>query len=286
MSKNIWNNWKLWLVTIIILITLIIGIAISIYVKNNKTQETTNIQLGDIITLTEEQKTLLRNKTIANIQEYLKAPSTAQFQENFIYTCTEPNIIKVDGYVDSQNSFGAMIREKFTCQYFAIKNDITTLILLIYDNKELLNIKETYIEEYKKQIKLDNINQFGKELNQEKLEYIKEEFNNDKLNDVGNITNVMFNEKESNIDVQVIAKSSQNNKEQREYWSNFNICSILHYFNNFNIIGTIKINLYDIDNNKILELKFDDDFIKNKWKDNSQINKVKELFGGNYKEII
>lgn len=278
------KNWKLWIVIIIMIILIIITAIVQ--TSKKQTIKDRQIKLGDVVILNENDKKILRSKTIEYIKQNLKTPSIAQFEEEFDYICNEENIIEVKGYVDSQNSFGAMIRGKFTCQYFAIQNDIATLVLLTYNDTELVNIKDIYIEEYKKQEKLDNVNKAGKELNQEKLEYIKEEFNKEEFNDVGKITNITFNEKESIIDVQIIAKSSKNSQEQREYWANFNICSVLHYFNDFNIIGIIRMNLYDYDNNKILELNFDDDFIKNKWKDNSQINKVKELFGKNYKEII
>lgn len=285
MLGNIRNRWRLLLVIAILVISLIV-ISLIVQFKSSQIKDVSNIKLGDKVNLTGEQEILLKNETIENIKMYLKTPSTAKFQENFTYTCTEPNIIDVNGYVDSQNSFGATIRGNFTCQYFVIDNNITTLVLLKYNNAELFNIKETYLEEYKKQIELNGKNQSGKELNQGKLEYIKEDFNSNEWNDVGKITKVYFNEKESKIDVKVTAKSSKDSKEQRDYWINFNICSILSYFKDFDILGTIKLNIYDIKDKKILELKFDDNFIKNEWNDNNQIDKVKELFKENYKEIL
>lgn len=279
-SKNL-KNWKLWVMLIISLIVLIIGIIRNIYFKNNENQESINIQLGDIVSLTEEQKTLLRDKTITDIQRYLKAPGTAQFQDSFNYSCDEPNIIKVEGYVDSQNDFGAMLRGNFLCEYFAIENDIKILVYVKYNEKELLNIKNTYIEEYKRQVELQETLKSGNELNQEKLNYIMNEFNEDATNDTARVTNVIFNKNESNIDIEITAKTDGFNTVSENYWIDFSICSIMDYIKEYEIVGTVKIKLFD--KGKNVEVTFDNGFLKDKWKENQQINLVEELFGENYK---
>lgn len=283
-KKKIWRNWKVW-VGIITIILIVIGVGILVSKKENNDKSVSNIKIGDIVKLKKEDKILLREKTINCLKDYLKAPSTAQFQEEFTYNCTEPNIIEVKGYVDSQNSFGAMIRGNFACEYFAIGNLIDTLVYLKFNEQELFNIKDTYIEEYQKQEKLDEIKKAGNELNQEKLDYITDKFNNEKWNDVGKIVEAKFNNNETDIILKITAESSKKSKEDMEYWVNFNICSILHYFNEFDVTGIAKMNIYDIDNNKTVEVSFDNNFLKEKWKDNSQINLVKELFGENYKEF-
>lgn len=49
-----------------------------------------------------------------SIKEVLKAPSTAEFADySDSYIRREGNTFYVDSYVDSQNSFGAMLRKKF-----------------------------------------------------------------------------------------------------------------------------------------------------------------------------
>lgn len=273
------------IILIIIAILVMTTIAILIIDALNNNRESKQIKLGEIVVLSKDDKQLLRNKTIENISNNLKSPTSATYENDFNYQCTEPNIIKINGYVDSQNSFGVMIRSKFTCEYFAVDAIIDTLVYLKFDDTELLNIKEIYVEEYKKQAKVDVLKQETNKLNQEKLDYIMSDFNGNELNDVGKILKTQYEENESKIDVKVTAKSSKTSREDREYWTNFNICSILHYFSEFDIVGTVKIDIYDINNKKIVELNFDDDFLENKWKDNSQINLVKELFGEKYKEI-
>lgn len=280
-SKNIFKSWKLWAILIIILIVLMIGIIMNTYLKNNKTQENINIQLGDIVSLTKEQEKLLRDKTITDMQRYLKAPSTAQFQDSFNYSYDEPNIIKVEGYVDSQNDFGAMLRGNFLCEYFAIENDIETLVYVKYNEKELFNIKNTYIEEYERQTELQETLKFGNELNQEKLNYIMNEFNEDETNDTARVTNVTFNKNESNINIEITAKTNGFNTVSENYWIDFSICSIMDYIKEYEIVGIVKIKLFD--KGKNVEVTFDNNFLKNKWRENQQINLVKELFGENYK---
>lgn len=273
------------LVTFIIISIIVIILVINFNKEKTTSTNVKQIKLGDIIVLDDNDKQLLRNKTIENIKNNLKAPNTAEFKENFEYICNEENIVEVKGYVDSQNSFGATIRGYFTCQYFAIDADITTLVLLKYDDQEIVNIKDVYIMEYKKQQKLESIQQTGNQLSQEKLEYIKEEFNGNAWNNVGIVQKVIFNEEESKIEIKVIAESSRESAKDKEYWTNYNVCSVLHYFNEFDIPGKVKMIIYDIDDNEILELTFDDEFLKKKWKNNSQINLVKELFGEYYNEL-
>lgn len=71
------------------------------------------------------------------IKEILKSPSTAKFPN---YTKwgfkQEKNIFTIQGYVDSQNGFGAEIRSYFQ---FIIDTDTNTITSLIFDGQELMN---------------------------------------------------------------------------------------------------------------------------------------------------
>ncbi|MEX1143239.1 MAG: hypothetical protein WEC16_00220 [Anaerolineales bacterium] len=51
------------------------------------------------------------------VQEALKAPSTAVFQQSQWNIVRERDIVWVQAYVDAQNSFGAQIRSPFTAQW-------------------------------------------------------------------------------------------------------------------------------------------------------------------------
>lgn len=52
------------------------------------------------------------------VADRLKAPSTAEFTEALVSTpldSLDSSVFIVDGQVDGQNSFGAMIRNRYTC---------------------------------------------------------------------------------------------------------------------------------------------------------------------------
>lgn len=49
------------------------------------------------------------------VKARLKAPSTAQFSQESIAGMTETRW-KVSGVVDAQNGFGAMLRQRYSCQ--------------------------------------------------------------------------------------------------------------------------------------------------------------------------
>jgi hypothetical protein len=65
------------------------------------------------------------------VEERLKAPSSADFSGVFDTTVSgSGNDYTVRGYVDAQNSFGAMIRSDYTCEIRDSGNDKWTLVSL------------------------------------------------------------------------------------------------------------------------------------------------------------
>jgi hypothetical protein len=50
------------------------------------------------------------------IKPYLKAPSTAEFPREGLKCYSKGDTYTVVAYVDAQNSFGAMLRQIYTCQ--------------------------------------------------------------------------------------------------------------------------------------------------------------------------
>lgn len=70
------------------------------------------------------------------VKEFLKAPSTAKFPN---YTewgfAKDKNILTVQGYVDAQNSFGAMMRNTFQ---FIIDTDSNTIQSFILDGEQII----------------------------------------------------------------------------------------------------------------------------------------------------
>lgn len=69
------------------------------------------------------------------VENQLKAPSTAKFADSWDSTITKTGLDtwKVISYVDSQNSFGAMIRTHFTVVIKFTENDKCRLISLDYN---------------------------------------------------------------------------------------------------------------------------------------------------------
>ena len=62
------------------------------------------------------------------VKELLKSPSTAEFpygSEQFVTQIDEDTFI-INSYVDSQNSFGAMLRTKYVCQITLTGNESYT----------------------------------------------------------------------------------------------------------------------------------------------------------------
>lgn len=72
------------------------------------------------------------------VKEVLKAPTTAEFCSfsEFAVATSEEGVIRVKGYVDAQNSFGAMIRTNFTVQMIVDDSDRYTCIYMKFGDEE------------------------------------------------------------------------------------------------------------------------------------------------------
>lgn len=87
--------------------------------------------LGDF-TLTNEEKSQLQYNCQEAIKSILKSPSTAKFPNILEWKFgKQDGVTIVQGYVDSQNGFGAMIRSDFQ---FKIQDN--NVISLIFEGKE------------------------------------------------------------------------------------------------------------------------------------------------------
>ena len=87
-------------------------------------------------TFTTKEASDLQIKCQNKVKEVLKSPSTAKFPNIYEWGFSkEKNIVTVQGYVDSQNSFGAELRSKFQ---FVIDSDSDTIQSFIFDGQELI----------------------------------------------------------------------------------------------------------------------------------------------------
>ncbi|WP_289088255.1 hypothetical protein [uncultured Veillonella sp.] len=87
------------------------------------------------VALTSKQKTMMRLATEKAVTIILKAPKTADFCNSSDYEFSINNGIgTITGYVDAQNSFGAMIRSYFTAEY-DMKQE--KMLHLTFDGREV-----------------------------------------------------------------------------------------------------------------------------------------------------
>ncbi len=72
------------------------------------------------------------------IKGILKSPSTAKFVDVMAYELSnEKDVWAVNGYVDSQNSFGAMIRSQWEVQLDYRDGKDGTVISILFDGKKM-----------------------------------------------------------------------------------------------------------------------------------------------------
>ena len=87
--------------------------------------------------VTDDEATKYQIECQKAVKEVLKSPATAKFPSILDWGFSKENgIVTVQSYVDSQNSFGAMLRTDFQ---FKIKLEDDTVISAIIDGTEYIN---------------------------------------------------------------------------------------------------------------------------------------------------
>ncbi len=107
------------------------------YVDHDLYADGTTVSTIQDYTFTVVEASELQSQCESLVKEVLKSPSTAKFPSLQQWNLAkDKNTVTVQGYVDSQNSFGAELRSTFQ---FIIDTDTSTVKSFIFDGQELVN---------------------------------------------------------------------------------------------------------------------------------------------------
>lgn len=113
-----------------IVILVIVIIAISVFSEDDKSTPERDFN---------SDKTKLMAQVMSEdlIKDRLKSPSTAKFQNHPVVVFVGDSSFIVDGYVDSENSFGAMLRTKYRAKvkFIRMRGDDEVWRLLEFNEK-------------------------------------------------------------------------------------------------------------------------------------------------------
>jgi len=181
-KRKSFKNWKLCTtISILIIITII---AIIFY--QNMTNEVSNSDIaennliGKDIKLTSKNKKELYEKVKEDITKDLKTPSTSTFpnMKDWDIKVNYNNIIEVKSYVDSHNSYGAMLRCNFEQQFILLNENSYLCIYKKFNNSVEFDItKESqYSKLINKKLKKTEVDEIlkGSSIIYDKMSY---EFN-------------------------------------------------------------------------------------------------------------
>ena len=250
------KNWKLLVVFLIIILILLATVWIL-----NKSKETHSEAIskynfiGEEIKLTKNMKQIIYEKVKKDIMDSLKTPSTAVFPKfkEWNIDVNSNNVIEVKSYVDSQNSFGAMLRANFEQKYILFNKDNYVCIYKEFNNETDFDITEK--TEYKKFI------------NEKVYDFQMEEFIEKSKNATiyGNLTDYNYNKENQSLEINLVVKKIDS--PYFDYRNSLNnvICA---YINQCICIPTVttKLNIKNEENETIATVdNIDLDFLLNDW---------------------
>lgn len=229
-SKSIWNNWKIWAgligIILIILVVLIIINNLSKEVSSNSTEKYNMI--GTEIKLTNKLKKEMYEKAKEDITKGLKTPSTAIFPEikEWNIDVNYNNVIVVKSYVDSQNSYGAMLRAYFEQKYIISSKNEYICIYKEFNNDIEFDITEK--TEYKRFI------------NEEVFDFQMKEFIEKSKNSTiyGSLIDYKYNKDSQDLEINILVNPLK--EEDYKYYIN---ASIIAYINQCICIPTVNTKL-------------------------------------------
>ena len=193
------ENWKFW-IAVLAIVGLISISVIAVYenqtenVSSNTSSEYTMI--GKKINLTNKMKKEMYEKVKKDITDSLKTPSTATFpkMKDWNIDVNYNNVIEVKSYVDSQNSYGAMLRADFEQKYIITNKNEYLCIYKEFNNETEFDITEK--TEYKRFI------------NEEVFEFQMKDFIQKSKDSTiyGSLIDYNFNKENQNLEINILVK--------------------------------------------------------------------------------
>ncbi len=253
------KNTKNWKLLVVFLIIILISLA-TVWILN-KSKETNSETIskynfiGEEIKLTKNMKQIIYEKVKKDIMDSLKTPSTAVFPElkEWNIDVNSNNVIEVKSYVDSQNSYGAMLRANFEQKYILFNKDNYVCIYKEFNNETDFDITEK--TEYKKFI------------NEKVYDFQMEEFIEKSKNATiyGNLIDYNYNKENQSLEINLVVKKIDS--PYFDYRNSLNnvICA---YINQCICIPTVttKLNIKNEENETIATVdNIDLDFLLNDW---------------------
>lgn len=272
MSKQ--NKRKLLLV-ILVAILIIIGI---FFINDIAQSVNANAQskIGKEIKLSNSMKKELYEKVKKDITDSLKTPSTAVFpkMKEWNIRVDSNNVIEVKSYVDSQNSFGAMLRADFEQKYIILNKDDYLCIYKEFDNETEFDITEE--TEYKKFI------------NDKAYDFQIEEFIEESKNATiyGNLTDYNYDKENQNLEIKLTVKKIDSPYFTYRDCLNGVICT---YINQCICIPTVntKLNIKDEKGETIATVNnINFEFLINEWYTLCKLETVDNTDGTNLEEKL
>lgn len=253
-SKSIEGN-KIICLGVVGIILIIIGMFLLI---NNIKDINTSTQLDTIgkeIKLTNGIKKYIYEKVKKDITENLKTPSTAIFPEikDWDINVNYNNVIEVKSHVDSQNSFGAMLRADFEQHYILLNKDEYICIYKEFNNEVEFDITEK--TEYKKVI------------NEEVFDFQIEDFIEKSKNATiyGNLLDYNYSKETQSLEINLVVKDLKS--EYFDYRNCIN-SAITAYIDQCVCIPTVttKLNIKNESNETVAVVTdINIDFLLNDW---------------------
>lgn len=198
------NSKKVICIIIIILLVIILLLVGAEYIKNNSDEKVSNSETfaGKKIELTSSMKKDLYEKVKNDITKDLKTPSTAVFQntKDWSIRVNSNNVIEVKSYVDSQNSFGAVLRANFEQHYILISNDKMLCTYKEFNNETQFDITE----------RAENSDIINKKISASQMKEFIDKAESNKYNSLYNkIIDYDFNEEtqELKLDINITSQS-------------------------------------------------------------------------------